>query len=341
MLGVDGGNSKTDVVLAGADGAVLGAVRGPSSSHQTVGLRKGMETLRRLVERAMTEAGFGGPEARAAVGAFCLAGADLPVDGRLLSRAIARLGIVDRLIVRNDAFAGLRAGAESGWGVSVVCGMGVNGVGVGPTGRMVRFAALGDISGDWGGGGGLGLAALGGAVRGRDGRGPRTELETLVPAHFGLLRPSALVEAVYTGRIPEHRLGELAPVVFAAAKGGDPVGRALVDRQADEVVLMAVAMIRRLGVARRPVEVVLTGGIFRSDDPRFHDRIRAGIVAAAGAAQIRRLTAPPVLGAALLGLDALGAGADAGARIRAELSVERIARVTLQEHLGAAAAPSG
>ena len=64
-----------------------------------------------------------------------------------------------------------------GWGVGVVVGQGINAVGVAPDGRRARFAALGAISGDRGGGSGLGMDALGAAVRAQDGRGPRTVLE--------------------------------------------------------------------------------------------------------------------------------------------------------------------
>src|SRR4029450_9447045 len=108
----------------------------------------------------------------------------------------------------------LRAGTERGWGVAVVCGAGINCVGVAPDGRQVRFPALGGITGDWGGGDGLppagshvrvpalgeitgdwgggydvGMAAVSAAARSEDGRGPRTRLERGVPAPFGLATP--------------------------------------------------------------------------------------------------------------------------------------------------------
>ena len=93
----------------------------------------------------------------------------------------------------------LRAGTERGWGVAVVCGAGINCVGVGPDGRHARFPALGAITGDWGGGFDLGLAALSAAARSEDGRGPRTPLEQAVPAHFGLATPRELAEAIHLG----------------------------------------------------------------------------------------------------------------------------------------------
>ena len=87
---------------------------------------------------------------------------------------------------------------------------------------------------------------------------------------------------------------------------------------------MALAIIRRLHLARRDVDVVLAGGVFRSNDPVFEARIADGIHAVAGRARVHRLDAPPVLGAALLGFDRLAglstaARAAATARARATL----------------------
>jgi hypothetical protein len=53
-------------------------------------------------------------------------------------------------------------------------------------------------------------------------------------------------------------------------------------------------------------------------------RIRTGIAAVAPKAQIRRLEAPPVLGAALIGLDHIKAGPAAEARLRSSLTHKRL-----------------
>ena len=327
IVAVDGGNSKTEVVLVDERGTVLGVGAGPGCSHQTSGgLDQGIAVLRAAIGAAEADAGIPiGSSATARVGAMCLAGIDLPIDERNVGRALGAARLADRIVLRNDAFAGLRAGARSGWGVSVVFGAGINCVGVGPDGRLVRFAALGALSGDYGGGGQLGLDGFGAMVRARDGRGPRTVLERTIPTHFGCSSPAVALEAVYTGRIPERRLVELAPLVLAAAGAGDAVARAIVDRNADEVVTMAGAAIRRLHLTRRPVEVILAGGVFRTDDAAFQERIRRGILAVAPRATIVLLAAPPVLGAALLGADELGLGPKAEARIRSGIDPERLA----------------
>ena len=214
VLAVDGGNSKTDLALVRADGALLAMARGPLSSPHHIGLDGCLRVLEDLLAEAMAAAGLPAEQPVAEVGHVLLAGADLPVEERALQEAISARDWAVRTTVSNDTFAILRAGTERGWGVAVVCGAGINCVGVAPDGRHVRFPALGTITGDWGGGHDVGLAAVSAAARSEDGRGPKTTLEALVPAHFGLSAPRELAEAMHLGRIPARRVLELAPVVL-------------------------------------------------------------------------------------------------------------------------------
>ena len=320
ILAVDGGNSKADVALVGADGTLLGAVRGPTISHQATSLAEGARRLATLVAAASHAGGPGGGAARPAIAVHCVAGADYPSDVRALERSFAAVAAAGETVVLNDTFAALRAGATRPWGIALICGQGINAAAVGRDGRRVRFAGVGQIAGDWGGAGSVGMEGLGAAVRARDGRGPRTALERSIPRAVGLARPDAVTYAYYRGRLDEGRVGELAPTVFATAIAGDPVARAIVDRLADELATMAIALARRGHLVRLDPEVVLAGSVFRTDDEAFHARLAAAITDAIPAARIRRLTAAPVVGAALIGLDRLAGGTTAAgteARVRA------------------------
>jgi N-acetylglucosamine kinase-like BadF-type ATPase len=324
VLAVDGGNSKADVALVDGDGRLLAAVRGPTISHQAVELEIGMDRLAALAtELAEVAGGRTAGMAVAPIGVFSLAGADYESDIRMLAGAIEARGLVDRTVVVNDSFGALRAGTDHGWGVVLICGQGINAAAVAPDGRSARFPAVGDIAGDWGGGTSVGMEGLRAAVRARDGRGPRTALERLVPAHFGVARPASVTRAMYDGRIAQARVGELSPIVFAAATEGDAVARSIVDRLADELVGMAAALIRRLRLGRHDPDVVLGGGVFRATDPAFYERLERGIRVAAPRARLVRQSAPPVAGAALLGLDRLAGATVApatSARVREALA---------------------
>ena len=312
VAAVDGGNSKTDLALVRDDGAVLALVRGGMSSPHHLGLDGCVDLLEGLFEQT----GFRG---RPGLASIQMAGVDFPSEERALHDALAARGFAERIAVGNDTFAVLRAGTERGWGVAVVCGAGINCVGVAPDGRHARFPALGAISGDWGGGYDVGLSALGAAARSEDGRGPTTRLEQAVPAYFDKRTPSELAEAIHLGEIPHRRLVELAPLVFAEA-GTDPVAAGLVDRLASEVVALAEVALRRLDLVDEPVEVLLGGGLFQSADGALVDAIRIAMSAIGPAITVRATAAPPIVGAALLGLDQLGANGEVQERVRRELA---------------------
>ncbi len=317
VIAVDGGNSKTDVVVASTTGRVLARIRGPgvvSPLGDPAGWR---DRITGLVAEAGRAAGV---RARAACAAYFLANVDLPAEFRIARRELARAGLAEVTLVRNDTLAVLRAGAGRGWGVAVVSGAGINAVGVHPSGRTAGFLALGDHSGDAGGGIGLGIAALGAAVRSRDGRGPVTVLARSVPAAFGLRRPAEVAVAVHTGVVPYDGVHVLAPVLFAAAADGDAVATALLDAFADEVAVMATALIRRLRLTRSDVDVVLGGGTLQSGNGVLLDRVTAGVIAVAPRARVCVLDAPPVFGAVAEAWAAVGAPPAALRRVRRALT---------------------
>ena len=110
-------------------------------------------------------------------------------------------------------------------------------------------------------------------------------------------------------------------MLLDAAADGDPVARQAADTLADEVAAFVRAAVHRLGLEDEPVEVVLGGGIFDTRDTAFHQRVASGVLDAAPGARLIRLDAPPVLGAALIGLDAIGAPAGALAALRRTLTL--------------------
>ena len=337
VLAIDGGNSKTEVALVAADGALLASVRGGGSNYQGIGTERMTEVLTGLVREAAAKASLAsaGPVSAGPVAAHtsaCLAGADLPEEEADLGALIQAQGWSATSSVVNDTFAVLRAGLDDAgelgdshsdmqydvhWGIGIVCGAGMNCVGVAPDGRTTRFPALGPVSGDWGGGGDLGREALWWAVRAEDGRGPQTNLRTAVPAHFGLASVEDVVVGLHLGKIGYAELHGLVPLLFTVAGRGDQVARDLVLRQASEVCAMVTVAAGRLGLLQaRAIPVVLGGSLMAARDPLLTQAITDRLAADLPGADIRIVDVPPVTGAALLGLDHVGAPAAAAARLR-------------------------
>lgn len=312
VLAIDAGNSKTDVAVVAADGHVLATARGGGFRPPAVGVTTAVGTLAETVARAFDAAAV----TSVAHVSACLANADLPAEEEQLAAALGERAWGTTTDVRNDTFAILRAGVSEPRGVAVVCGAGINCVGLRPDGATARFPALGRLSGDFGGGWALAEEALWYAARAEDGRGEPTALARTLPAHFGLDSMYALIEALHLGRLEQHRRHELTPVLFATAAEGDPVARSIVDRLAEEVVTMATVALTRLGLLEEETPVLLGGSVLTARHPQLDDGIRTRLAARAPAAVPRVVTARPVLGAALLGLDRVGAPPTAYERVR-------------------------
>ncbi|MBM7053042.1 N-acetylglucosamine kinase [Streptomyces durocortorensis] len=315
VVAIDAGNSKTDVALIGEDGTVLATARGGGFQPPVVGVEAAIDVLAAALARAVAE--LPDPPVLSGHVSACLANADLPVEEAELATALEARGWGSSVEVRNDTFAILRAGVDQPRGVAVVCGAGINCVGMTPDGRVARFPAIGRISGDWGGGSGLAEEALWFAARAEDGRGEPSELARTLPGHFGLDSMYGLIEALHRGAIPLTRRHELTPVLFATAEAGDPVAAALVKRQAHEVVAMASVALDRLDLLEEEVPVLLGGSVLAARHPQLNDRIAALLAARAPKAEVSVVTEPPVLGAALLGLDRTGAAPEVHRRLRA------------------------
>jgi N-acetylglucosamine kinase-like BadF-type ATPase len=309
VLGVDGGNSKTELVVATVEGEPVAYLRGSGNNSHTVGPARTAAFLSGLVSGA----GLATPVVQ---GTFYLCGADIPADFAALTTALEQEPWVDRAGVDNDIFALLRAGTDDADAVAVVCGAGINCAGRSRDGRVARYPSLGWESGDWGGSVMLGRDVLFLAARGEDGRGERTVLAQVLREHFGL-PVDELGESVRYGRIAPGRLGEVAPAVVDAAAAGDAVARELVDRLAEEIVLMATRALADLGLAERSASVLFGGGMLRSGSGLLYDEAVARLADRAPQATPSPVIAPPVLGAALDALDAAGATPAAGARLRA------------------------
>lgn len=325
LLAVDGGNSKTDVALVERSGNPVAHVRGPGSSPHFLGIDGCATLLDDLVAKAAAQAGLEGSRQVADHASVYLAGADIPAETRLLTDALSRKRWADSLVVDNDTFALLRAGTDDPNAVAVVCGAGINCVGVTSEGRHARFPSLGRISGDWGGGVQLGDEALWCAARAADGRAEPTLLQQMIVDHFEKESLQDVIEAFHFGDLARARLGELAPAVLrAASELQDPTAVTIVRRQADEIVLLATAALRRLDLLTTPTTIVLGGGVLAGEDRLLHSEIAAALEASAPQARRCVTRTAPVVGAALLALDHVGASSEAESRLRQTLVIGRV-----------------
>jgi N-acetylglucosamine kinase-like BadF-type ATPase len=329
VLGVDGGATKTHALIVDEAGQAVGFGQAGTSNHQANGLEPALRQIEQAVKAALAEASLDGHTLD--TGYFCLAGADLPEDYRMIQPALENLGLVSSVTLKNDTMAALRAGISRPWGVAVICGTGFNAAGRSPDGREIQLAGLGFISGDWGGGSALVEEVIRAVMRAWDGRGQPTLLTGLVLDAIGVPDEQTMLAHMYRREIPIPRLHELVPLLFEAAWQGDDVAHELIVRLGVEVGVTATALIRRLDLAATDVEVVLGGSVFKGRGPLLVDTVRQTVHQVAPQAQIVPLRHEPVFGAALLALEAAGGAVTPQIRQRLDRSLRRLAHYPAAE----------
>lgn len=298
FLAVSGGNVTTDALLVTNDGRVLARVHGGQMSPQRIGFDATVAAIDELQRRSIAAAGLSPDTPIARIGAF-MAGIDLPVERQLLwSKLAARFPGLS-IVVENDIHAVLWAGLRRPAGAAVICDDGINAIARSATGKTAGYLAFGTISGEWGGGLTLGREVLYAASRAEDGRGPPTSLQYHVAAHFARPTVRDAVVDLRIGTEPEVAVVALVPVLFEADKGGDEVAGRLVERLAEEVVLMARAAMSRALVPQTGSDIVLAGSVLTAGYDRLDRLVDLGFGRVLPGAAVSRLALPIVVGAAL------------------------------------------
>lgn len=305
FLGIDGGNSKTLALLADETGRFIALGRGGNCNHQAAGgVERAIGCIADAVEEALRLGGITAGQVTHAC--FCLAGADLPSDYVLLEKALTERWPEMVYTLRNDSFAGLRAGAPKGWGVVSISGSGTNQAGIAPDGRALQVGGIGGLWGDIGGGSDIGRSAITAVITGGDRRGPATQLTEPVLAAMGVKTVDELSEGLYHRTVP-MQFYKLAPLVFAAADEGDAVAQEILIEMGRRMGEGVSGVIRQLGLEREAVDVVLAGSTWKGSNPLMIDSFRLTVHRAAPKAQLVRPRYEPVVGAWCLAVEATGA----------------------------------
>lgn len=251
--GIDGGGSKTLVVIVDGHGQERGRAVAAGANQAAVGLDQAIATIRAAMADALRMAGGAAP-VRAAW--FGLAGVDRPADQDVLLPRLRELAGAARLT--NDAELILSA-LDGAIGVALIGGTGAIALGRDARGGTVRAGGWGHIVGDEGSGYDLGRRCLQAVLRADDGRGPETALLDLVGREWRLARPSDLISHVY----PEgdkRAIAGLAPLVLETARAGDRVAGEIVARGAEELALAALTVADRLAFPDG-LPLALAGGL--------------------------------------------------------------------------------
>lgn len=300
-LGIDGGQSHTEAVIADRLGRVLGRGRGGASNHAEQ--PGGRERLYRAVFESVNQALGSFSDSTIATFEFAAAHCAMTGGANFKEEIISNLIRARVLQVAHDAPAAL-AGATAGLpGVVVIAGTGSVAYGETATGKSLTVGGWGHLFGDEGSGYWIALEALRCAMRAADGLAATTVLGEAACRFFGAESLSALALEVYGEKITRDALARFTRVVEQAATEGDAAARVIIADGARYLARLACAVIKRLsddeiGDAPYEMRVAMAGGVFRS--ALMREAFAADVRAQIADAQVIQPRFDPAIGALLL-----------------------------------------
>jgi N-acetylglucosamine kinase-like BadF-type ATPase len=305
VVGVDGGGTKTEAVLASVNTSgetrVLGRGLSGPSNMRLAGKEQTLASLDEAIGAAISGHPLNGDKIDVAV--LALAGSDFSDVRHEINRWAEQHDLIDRIVIINDAAPVMAAGTPERWGVALVVGTGSVAIGIDEAGRSITRGGWGHWYGDKGSGYDLGCRALAAVSEAQDGMGPETSLTDRMLEYFALGNPRLIIQKLYFGGNVRSHIAAAAPVVLAAAEEGDIVAMRIVDKCIGELVRLVTAVTCDLEFSD-DYPLALAGGVVCK-----HAGYRAALEASLGsinpAPGIVTPVPQPVMGAIRIGKDYL------------------------------------
>jgi glucosamine kinase len=258
IVGVDGGGTKTKVIVADEQGHELASATGPGSAVRPGEAANSADIIAQTVRDALIACDREGDTPRVLCAG--LAGAGREAERLAVREALARLEVADHIIVEPDAAVALEDAFGDGAGILLVSGTGSSCFGRSPTGAFARCGGWGPNIGDEGSGAWIGRKALSVVTASVDGREPETPMLGALLTALELEDSDGLIG--WAAHATPAALARLASTVITVAATGDQRANSVLTMAAEELVTHVRALARQLfSDERAAIPVALAGGL--------------------------------------------------------------------------------
>jgi glucosamine kinase len=302
VIGVDGGGSKTRVVVADEHGTQLGEVVGPASGVKPGQAETSAEVIAATVRDALASCEM--THVLPKVLYVGVAGVAREQEREALWQALMGRELAEETVVHPDFSIALDDAFGEGPGILLISGTGSVAFGRGPSGAIARCGGWGPMCGDEGSGAWVGRRALSVVTASADGREPETALMGAVLTAAQVNEPRELI--AWAAQATPALLATLAPVVSSVADAGDLRANAILSLAVEELVLHVRALARQLfGDERAATPVAFTGGMLTKGST-LRKRLEHRLKSAVPGAQLHGTDVNPARGAVRGALRYLG-----------------------------------
>jgi N-acetylglucosamine kinase-like BadF-type ATPase len=261
ILGVDGGNTKTDYFLFDTNANFIDFYRGGTCSHE--GLKDSFEgsfrVMKEVFDKFLAKNNLQTKDIKASV--FGLAGVDTPDQKTKIEQIITRLGFTNFRVV-NDSFLGIKAGTKNGVGVCSINGTGTSSGGIDDEGNYLQVGGIGAIVGDEAGGYHLSRQVVRAVFDEAYRFGKPTSLTPIVNKLLEVQDKYFLMEKIsnyYLTRKVDYTTLTIA--CFDEANKGDQVAIEILTKTAENLARSAGGTVVNLKFLD-PVQIVLAGSVW-------------------------------------------------------------------------------
>ncbi len=254
-LGIDGGGTKTHIVVIDQSGEIVAEGFSGRSSIDTVDFEESM----RAVKTAYRDSGFFGMVKAAFAGIGGIASAD---DEKRYVDDLGKLAFLqeaDWIDAKNDVYGALASGSGKLQGMALILGTGSVCFGINQ-GKKWRTGGYHYLEGDAGSAFDVGMQALRYYARVLDGRYPKSNFSDQIKSQIEIDDFAHMVE--YFSELNRTEVAKLAPIVTGFGRIDQHAYRILADA-AEEVRLLAEGVYLNLGFDE--ADCVVIGGIGTAD----------------------------------------------------------------------------
>lgn len=265
FAGIDGGGTKTAIVVADAEGIPVFRGQTSTSNAAVIGHERAAETLHRLMLSAASACNTDLPFTAAWFG---LSGSDRPEDHRILRPRLA--DTATEIMMTNDAELAL-GGLPGRVGVAIVAGTGSICFGQNSEGMHARAGGWGHIFSDEGSGYGIAVQALRAFAAQHDGLGPETSLTSRLTEHWEIEDPFSIITHVYHPETTKGDIALLSKIVVEEAAKGDTVSLQIMEQGAECLAAYGTSVARCLDLGPE-LALVFVGGMLVPVKP-YRERV--------------------------------------------------------------------
>ena len=300
FLGVDGGGTKTLVVLLDEEKNVVSEGLSGASNPLRVGIETAVANISEATDKACDKINRNRIEIiSAACGLAGVRRTDLRLSVR--ERIRQKLGIKQVEVV-TDAEIALYGATRDAAGLIIIAGTGSIALGKNEKGEKAIAGGWGPLAGDEGSGAGIARRALQAIAKASDGRGEPTKLSRKAMQYFRAGKTEDILVAIYAPQIDNSKIAGFAKSVIEAAIEGDRVAREILFEGGRELGMAANAVIHQLKLERKKFSIAKIGSIFRAGE-LITDPLLKTIHETAPKAYLTEPLLPPAVAAAHLAFE--------------------------------------